>query len=81
MAGFYDGVLGEKPMDTVTVNKIMAHQRRIDEIDKAIKSADNFWDRKAYLVSEDGSKTLLTRAELLTLREKEEAAIKQEQLT
>lgn len=54
---------------------LMTHQRRIEEIDRAIKKAQNFFDHKAFLADENGKNVLLTTTELYKLREAEEQAI------
>lgn len=63
--------MNQQDLQTVT-----SHQRRIDEIDAALKMAEKFLDHKAFLLNEKGEKVLMTRAEMFELRAKAEEAIK-----
>lgn len=62
-------------MDAATMQTVTSHQRRIQEIDAAIKQTQHFLDHKAFLIDDKGVKQLLSIDELYKLRETEELAI------
>lgn len=62
-------------MQATELQTLTAHQRRIQEIDAAIKQTAHFLDHKAYLVDANGNKVLLSIDELTKMRAEEELAI------
>lgn len=59
----------------VNLAKVDVHSRRIEVIDDALRSAENFGDRKTWLDLGEG-RQLLHVTELNALRDKEEAIIR-----
>lgn len=62
-------------MDIKQIQTLEARQRRVEEINLAIKQSELFFDEKAFL-EVDGKQVLLTRKELRDLVAKEEAEIR-----
>jgi hypothetical protein len=61
---------------SLNIAKIQEHEMTIERIDEAIRKAENFGDRKAWLTVE-GKETLLNVTELNAMRDKETKTIKE----